>query len=227
MSWLRDTLGVYGRVLRRAFQLTVTHWWLGLVAVAYQLLLLVVGFLTAMIPLLGPFLFTIAAAALFSSWLVLMGHVVRSGRATLRDIRQSYLVYLGDVLTFGFFMMILFWLWMNAAVPGFELVWIVFGLALFVFLSAVPEEIYLGGQSGLAILVESYRFVATNWIEWLPATAALVVVTGIVTAVPFWPLAIVMGGIGSAFMFIARGLLFLELNTSSRRAREFQRRAAG
>jgi uncharacterized membrane protein len=34
-------------------------------------------------------------------------------------------------------------------------------------------------------------------------------------------------GIAFAFIFISRGLLFLELTTSSRRAREFQRRFAG
>ena len=35
MSWLTDLLDVYGRVLSRAFDLTIKHWWLGLIAIAY------------------------------------------------------------------------------------------------------------------------------------------------------------------------------------------------
>jgi hypothetical protein len=34
-------------------------------------------------------------------------------------------------------------------------------------------------------------------------------------------------GVVLAYLFVVRGLLFLELTTSSRRAREFRRRAAG
>lgn len=226
MSWLRDVLGVYERVLRRTFQLTVAHWWLGLVAVAYQLVALGVYFLAGLLGIVGGFVFTFAAAALFSSWLVLVGHVVRSGRASLSDVRDSFFVHLGDVLTFGFLLWILV-LVGTTAFAGFEYLAIVFALALLVFLSAVPEQIYLGGRSGMAILAESYRFVAANWIEWLPATGALVVLTGIASAVPFVPLALLAGGIASTFMWVARGLLFLELDSSSRRARDFQRRAAG
>jgi hypothetical protein len=29
VSWLTDLLGIYRRVLRRAFDMTLKHWWLG------------------------------------------------------------------------------------------------------------------------------------------------------------------------------------------------------
>jgi hypothetical protein len=225
VSWLSDLLGVYARVGRRGLELAVRHWWLGLVAAAYQ-----VG-LIGLMSVLGPFGFagglviTVVMAALMSSWLVLVGHVVRAGRTTLQDVPGSFVVYLGDVVTFFFL------LWALQYVAGIVLadlpyLTIVFELALLVFLSAVPEQIYLGGESGAAIFVESYRFVATNWIEWLPATAVLLILATAASLVPFLPLAAVTGGFALGAMFIVRGLLFLELTGSSRRAREFRRRAA-
>ena len=228
MSWLVDLLDVYGRVLRRAVELTVVNWWLGLLSIAYILLSDVLGAFAAQIPIpyVGGFILTIVAATLFSSWLVVIGHVVRAGRAKLADLSGSFLVYLGEVITFGF----LLWVLVSIVWPATEAsgyLRIVLMLALAVFLSAVPEQIYLGGQSGLAILAESYTFVAANWIEWLPATFALSLVPLVLGAVPVPLLADVLASIGVTFVFVARGLLFIELTTSSRRAREFARRAAG
>jgi hypothetical protein len=226
VSWLRDTLGVYGRVLRRTVQLTAAHWWLGLVAIAYEGLFRVLLLVLGPLGLVGGLLLTFATAAIFSSWLALVGHIVRSGRTNLADLRESFLVYLGDVLTFGFLLWVLQQIG-SLAFTDVRYLAIVFLLALLVFLSAVPEQIYLGRQSGTAVFVESYRFVAANWIEWLPATGLLLVLTAIASGIPFMPLALVAGGVALTFMFVARGLLFLELNTSSRRQRDFQRRAAG
>ena len=226
MSWLRDLLGIYGRVVRRAADLAVRHWWLGLVAVGYQGALLGLAILVVPLGIVGGFLLTFGAAALMSSWFVLLGHVVREGRTSLADVSGSFLIYLGDVLTFGFLLWALQYI-ASVALADFSYLAIVFELALLVFLSAVPEQIYLAGESGPAVFVESYRFVAAYWIEWLPATALLLVVMVLASAVPFLPVAVVTGGFAMAFMFICRGLLFLELTTSSRRAREFQRRVAG
>ncbi len=226
MTWLRDLLALYGRVLVRAGELTRRHWWLGLVVVGYQAVRFGALVLAGSLGILGGFLVTLVMAALMSSWFVLVGHVVRSGRTTPADLRGSWFVYLGDVVTFGF----LLWVLQQIAGIAFaELSYaaIVFELALLVFLSAVPEAIYLGSESGAAIFVESYRFVAAHWIEWLPAMAVLLVVTLAAGLIPFPPLAVVAGGVAFAYMFIARGLLFLALTTSSRRAREFQRRAMG
>jgi len=226
VSWLRDVLVVYARVLRRALDLTVKHWWLGLVAIGYQAVLLVIALIAGQLGIVGGFLMTLAMAALISSWMVLVGHLVRWGRATSRDLPESFVVYLGDVVTFLFLLWVLRYV---AAIAFADLPFaaIVFHLALFVFLNAVPEQIYLGGHAGVAVFVESYRFVGAHWIEWLPATALLVLLLVVTSAVPFMPLALVLGGVALAFISIARGLLFLELTTSSRRAREFQRRAAG
>src|SRR5207244_3175213 len=112
-----------------------------------------------------------------------------------------------DLLTVGFFMWMLGMIDRYVLAP-FPLVSIVFELAAFVFLNAVPELIYLGRHSAAELLVESYRFIGENWIEWFPPNVVMVL------------------GVAAYFFMIVRGLLFLELSTSSRRAREFQRRAS-
>jgi len=96
-----------------------------------------------------------------------------------------------------------------------------------VFLNAAPEQIYLARNSGLAVFVESYRFIGTYWIEWLPINVLLAVLFRAVIDVPVIGVALVLAAIVLTFGFIARGLLFLQLTTSSRRAREFARRTAG
>jgi hypothetical protein len=228
VSWLTDLFALYGRVLSRAMELTRRHWWLGPLAVAYVGIFVGAGLFASNlgIDLLGSFLVTIVMAGLVSSWFVMIGHVVRSGRVTAADIQGSWFVHLVDVVTFGF----LLWALREIGAIAFaelSYVAIVFELALLVFLSAVPEQIYLGSESGAAIFVESYRFVAAHWVEWLPATTALSTLVVAAMQIPFAPLAVVATGIAFAFIFISRGLLFLELTTSSRRAREFQRRFAG
>jgi hypothetical protein len=226
MSWVLDLLGVYWRVLRRTVDLSFRHWWLGLVAIGYQAAFLGLALVLGPLGLVGGLLLAIAMAGLVSSWLVLVGQVVRQGRATLADVPGSFVVYLSDVMTFFFLLWVLRFVG-SIALAELGYAAIVFQLALLVFLSAVPEEIYLAHESGAAVFVESYKFVGTYWIEWLPATAILIALTIAAGAVPFVPIAIVTGGIAFAFLFIARGLLFLELTTSSRRAREFRRRTAG
>jgi len=225
MSWLRDIVALYGRVFRRAAVLSVRHWWLGVVAIAYPRTLLGVAALVAPLGIVGGMLATVTAAALVSSWFVLVGYVVRDGRATLADVSGSFVVYLGDVLTFGFLLWVLSSIG-TLALSNFSYLAIVFLLAVLVFLSAVPEQIYLGRESGPAVFIESYKFVAAYWIEWLPALLVFLLLMDGVRLVPFAPLALLVEGVLVAFMFIGRGLLFLELTTSSRRSREFQRRVA-
>jgi len=225
VSWLVDTLQLYARVFRRGATLLLAHWWLGVVGAVYPLALLGVAMVVAPLGIMGGFLVTLVAAAFASSWLVLVAQIVRNGRATFAEVPASFGTHLGDVVTFLFLLWALRFV-VGVAVAQLEYLVIVFQLALLVFLSAVPEEIALADESGAAVFVESYRFVAAHWIEWLPAAAVLLIVWAAAASVPLQPAAVLAGGGAGAFMFIVRGLLFLELTSSSRRAREFQRRAA-
>jgi hypothetical protein len=229
-GWLGATAAMYGRVFRRAAELTVKNWPLGLLAVAYPMLLAALSRVLAPYGFVGGMVWTAAAAACFSSWLHFLEQVVNGrGQADLRDLAASFGTYLVDVLNVGF---LLFLLQLVAAfvLAPFPLLLIVFALAVLVFLNAVPELIYLGRSAAAELLAESYRFIGTNWIEWFPANVLLIgVVLGVDAILPAGPLGLISAagaGLVAAYGWVARGLLFLELTTSSRRAREFRRRAA-
>ncbi len=230
MSWFADTVSVYARVLRGAAERTVANWPLALLAVAYPMALAIFGAVVAPYGMIGGLLWTLATAACASSWLHFMEQVVRGRRADLREFGASFGTYLGDLINVGF---LLFLLRLAAALflAPFPLLALLFGVSMFVFLNAVPELIYLGHHGSTELLAESYRFIGQNWIEWFPLNLALVAVLVAVDAIlPAGPFGLVSAaglGLVAAFVSVARGLLFLELTTSSRRAREFRRRAAG
>lgn len=230
MSWLSDTAALYGRVFRRAGELTARNMILLSIAVCYPMLLGIGQSLLAPLGIIGGVLWTLAAAAAVSSWLTLMEGVVRNGRADLRDVPGSFVTYLSELINVGF---LLFLLQMVAAFAfgPFPFLKIVFGLAVLVFLNAIPELIYLGRYVSTDLLVQSYRFIGTNWIEWFPANlvliAVLIAVGVLLPEGPYGVVTALAAGLVALFGGIMRGLLFLELTTSSRRAREFQRRAVG
>ena len=230
-GWVRDTAALYARVFRRGAQLAGRNLTVGLIVVWYEVILAVV--LAVSIQLLG-FLagipVSIAMAACGSSWLSLVEQVIRSGRVRLDDVPSSFTAYLGDLLTVFFILWILRFVADAVLPPGSPLP-IVFGLAVLAFFNAVPELIYLGRHTATDLLVESYRFIGENWIEWFPANIALfvawIVVRGAVPEGPYGLVNLAISGVVLYFASIVRGLLFLELASSTRRSREFRRRAAG
>ena len=230
-GWLADTAAMYGRVFRRAGQLTAGSWPLALLAIGYPALLAALSSVLGRFGFVGGMVWTAAAAACFSSWLFFLEQIVRGrGTVDLRELPASFGAYLGDLLNVGF---LLFLLQLVAAfvLAPFPLLLIVFGLAVFAFLNAVPELVYLGRSGAAELLAESYRFIAANWIEWFPPNLLLVAaVLAVDMVLPDGPLGLISAagaGLVAAYGWVVRGLLFLELTTSSRRAREFRRRAEG
>jgi hypothetical protein len=228
-GWLVDTVTLYGRVFGRGAALALRNWPVGLVVILYATLLNLVMMIALPLGIVGGLLVYLVTVACASSWLSLVAQVIRVGRVRLSDVPAGFTAYLSDLLTVGF----VFWglqLIAGFVLAPFPFLQIVFVLAVFVFLNAVPELVYLGGHAAAEILVESYRFIGENWIEWFPANVLLLGVVLAVLALPNGPLGIVLdGALGIVLYFgaIARGLLFLELASSGRRAREFRRRAAG
>jgi hypothetical protein len=228
-GWLGDTAALYARVFRRGLALGIRNWPVGLVVIVYGVLLRIAMLVAGPLGIIGGFLVYFALVACASSWLSLVAVVLRSGRVRLDDVPSSFSTYFWDLLNVGF----LFWILQLIAsfvLAPFEFLRIVFGLAVLVFLNAVPELVYVGRHTAAEVFVESYRFIGENWIEWFPANVALAIVIVAVGFVPEGPFGILqVGALGVALYFgmIVRGLLFQELTTSSRRTREFRRRAAG
>ena len=228
-GWLGDTVALYARVFRRGAELALRNWWVGLVVIVYVVLLDVVALVTAPLGIVGGLITYLALVGCFSSWLALVAQVIQTGRIRAEDVPTSFAAYFGDLLNVGFlfFGLQLIAAYVLAPVP---LLQIVFGLAVFVFLNAVPELVYIGRHAAAEVLVESYKFIGENWIEWFPANLILLACVLGVLQLPAGPLGLlgaVAFGVVLYFAAIVRGLLFQELSTSSRRGREFWRRAAG
>ncbi len=228
-GWLTDTLGLYGRVFQRGAVLAVRNWPVGLAVIVYAALLSAAMVIAAPLGIVGGFLVYLVMVACSSSALSLIERVVRVGRARLVDLPSGFGAYFGDLLTVGF---LVFGLRLVAGIvlAPLPFLQIVFQLAVIVFLNALPELIYLGRHEPAELLAASYRFIGENWIEWFPANLVLGVAVVLAAMVPAGPLGLVGGaamGVVLLFAMLVRGLLFLELTTSGRRAREFKRRAAG
>jgi hypothetical protein len=100
-------------------------------------------------------------------------------------------------------------------------------LVSFVLFNAVPELIYLGHYNLAALLARSYEFVANNWIEWFPPNLLLAVTLGAIWLYPTetpagWIVQRVLGSLFFYFTMVVRGLLFIELDGSTRRSRIFR-----
>jgi len=227
-TWLGDTAALYARVFRRGGVLLARNWLVAVAIAASLALLALAQLFAARLGFLGGLAWTLLVMACASSWLSLVGQVIRVGRVAPADVVGGFLTYLNDLLAVGF----LLWglrLVGELVLAPFPLLLIVFGLATTVFFNAVPELIYLGRFGAADLLVASYRFIGENWIEWFPANVALgaVMAAALAVGLSLGVLATLPLGAALAYALVVRGLLFVELTTSGRRARAFRRQAAG
>jgi hypothetical protein len=232
MTWLTTTLAMYGRVFRRAGALTLRNWPVAGTTFAYSLALAAAAIVAPQLGLVGGFLMSLVWAACVSSFLFMVEMMLRTGSVSWADFRRSFGVYLWDVVGVTFVLWVLF----AVATPALATIpqgpGIILGLNLVivVLFNAVPELIYLGHHSALELLTESYRFIADNWIEWFPATIAMAAPIVLVAELPLPGVLVVartaLLALWIYFTMVARGLLFLELHGSTRRARDFRHRSA-
>ena len=234
MSWLADLGRVYLSVFRGGAELLARNWILVPVAFGYQLLLS--GVAIVLLPLgvaggmaggfLAGMVTVIVGAACTSSWLALVEQIIRNRRIVVGEVRASFFLYLSDLLNVGFLLMVLQMVG-GLVFQGF--LEVVFFLALLAFLNAIPEQLYLGHHGGVALFTESYTFIGRYWIEWFPATVLLsAIAAALLFAIPLDPMGLVSAAVmalAGSYALLVRGLLFQALTSSSRRAREFRRRA--
>jgi hypothetical protein len=224
---------MYGRAFRRAGTLTLRNWPVAGTTFAYSFALAGAATIASQLGLIGGFLMSLVWAACVSSFLYMVEMMLRTSTVSLADFRRSFGVYLWDVVGVTFVVWVVFALATPAlrTIPQGPGLILGLNLVILVLFNAVPELIYLGHHSSLALLSESYRFIADNWIEWFPAILVMGLPLLAILELPLpGILAIarpVLLALWVYFMMVARGLLFLELHGSSRRARAFRHRAGG
>jgi hypothetical protein len=238
MEQIKAIFWIYKTCLIRTVELVRGNLGIIFAPIAYGLALSAAALLLAPLGFIGGMVLGVVLAACASSALYLIENVVRMGKASLQDFTRGFSVYIWEILTIAF----IFWIPMRLlaqfafTTPNGPLLYLGVQILLYVIFNAVPELIYQGRVSGLALLSASYQFIVENWIEWLLPNL-LVGVAGyllrnlvyqLVTPVPFFLqyfLVETAFGLFLTFLMIFRGLLFSELNGTTRRSRVYRYKA--
>ncbi len=230
MEWLTVTAQLYRHACVKGAQLAVKNWPVLFTVLLYSWILAIGTAVAAPFGMVGGFAITLLFAACVSSCLSLVETILRTNKVTLDDFRASFGAYLSDVIGVAFISWIFFMLLtpIIAQSPQGLLILTCIHIAMFVFFNAVPELIYIGRFTVFQLLGESYSFITENWIEWFPITLAFVALWVVLQVLAGGLPAPVQSCLFGALLYLAlivRGLLFLELQGSSRRGRAFKYRA--
>jgi hypothetical protein len=238
MEQIQAIFWIYKTCLIRTFQLVRDNLGIIFAPIAYGVVLSVAAMVLAPLGFIGGMVLGAVLAACASSALYLIENVVRMSKATLQDFATGFTVYIWDILTLAF----IFWIPMRLlaqfayTTPNGPLLYLGVQILLYVIFNAVPELIYQSRVSGLALLSASYQFIVENWIEWLLPNL-LVGVAGyllrnvvyqLVSPLPFFLRYFFVEatfGLFLTFLMIFRGLLFSELNGTTRRSRVYRYKA--
>ena len=224
------TIAIYRRVFGRGAALAVRNWPVLLSVFAYSAILTTGTYLGALFGLIGGLITSLLTSACLGSFLYLVEMIVRTNKVTWADFTASFGVYFWDVVGVTFAV----WLFWFVAAPALTslpqgpVVVLAIQLVGVILFNAVPELIYLGHYGVMALLARSYQFVANNWIEWFPPNLLLMAGLMVVWRAPVegsLVLQALAGALAALFLYFAmvvRGLLFIELDGSTRRARIFR-----
>jgi hypothetical protein len=238
MEQIKAIFWIYKTCLIRTVELVRNNLGIIFAPIAYGVLLSAAAMLLAPLGMIGGIIMGVVLAACASSGLYLIENVVRMGKASLQDFARGFSVYIWDILTIAF----IFWIPMRLlaqfafTTPNGPLLYLGVQILLYVIFNAVPELIYQGRVSGLALLSASYQFIVENWIEWLlpnlvvGAVAYMLrsLVYQLVAPMPFFLqyfLVEAAFGLFLTFLMIFRGLLFAELHRTTRRSRVYRYKA--
>jgi hypothetical protein len=223
------TLDIYRRAFARGGELAIRNWPVLGSVFAYSAVLAAGGYVAMFLGLAGGFLLSLVTSACLGSFLYMVEMMVRTSRVSWDDFRRSFGAYLWDVVGVSFALWIFWQLLMPllSQMPQGPVIVLCIELLIVVLFNAVPELIYLGHNSLLQLFSRSYQFIGSNWIEWFPPNLLLI---GGFLAIVMAPAHSVVARIVQAaaaalflyFAMIVRGLLFIELDGSTRRSRIFR-----
>lgn len=238
MEQIKAIFWIYKTCLIRTVELVRDNVGIIFAPIAYSVVLSVAALLLAGLGIVGGILISVVVAACASSGLYLIENVVRMGKATLQDFTRGFSAYLMEILTIGF----IFWIPMRLlaqfafTTPNGPLIYLGVQILLYVIFNPLPELIYQSRVSGLALLSASYQFIVENWIEWLLPNLVVGLVGyllrnliyQLVAPMPFFLQYFFVEaafGLFLTFLMIFRGLLFSELNGTTRRSRVYRYKA--
>ena len=231
-----SVIAVYSRLYADCFSKAVRgivkNPWTLLLPMAIGIALQVIASLIigALPGLVAGLVLSLAADALFSSYLYFVGEVVAIQRVTIKEFGRSMGRYFWSVVNLQFVLWIASWV-LNLALGGSAqggLIITGLWLVATIVLNPAPEVIYIrGSYGGLQTVQASWEFIKSNWIEWyvpnLPLLFGLFVVYVASSALSAYAAAIFTGALFHVVM-VFRGQLFQALDGSSHRQRMFRYR---
>lgn len=235
MDLVKATLWIYRYALLQSVRLLKQNWGVVFAPLAYGTVLWMAGALAAPFGMIGGLLLVLAGDACMSSGLHLVENIVKAGKANFQDGVRGFGVHLWEIVQISF---ILWVPWTLASrtlgmTPNGALLLLFLQILVYIFLNAVPELMYQSQASGIDLLPASGRFIMENWLEWLAPNVAVLalgylVVEGVLAVAQPLPFPIapllalsVSGGFVMALM-IFRGILFSELDRTTRRSRVYR-----
>lgn len=238
MEIVLATLWIYRIAFKRTLELLTANLPVIFAPLAYSIILSLTTWLFGPFWLIGGIIITAVTAACASSALFLIENIVRMGKVSVGDFTKGFSVYLWEILGIAFILWIPMMLLSEvaASTPQGPAVILFVELLLYVILNPVPELIYQTRTSGVALLSASYEFIVENWIEWFVPNVAIGIAayyllvwldmpaSYLPTFFRFFLLYSVFGLL-LTFLMIFRGLVFSELNGTTRRSRAYRYRA--
>jgi len=238
MEIVLATLWIYRVAFRRTLELLSANLPVIFAPLAYSVILSLATWILAPLGFIGGIIVTALQAACASSALFVIENIVRMGKASVGDFIRGFSVYFGEILTIFFILWVPLLLLREvaASTPQGPTIVLCVQLLLYVILNPVPELIYQTRTSGIALLSASYEFIVENWVEWFVPNVAILIVGYWLLVWLDIPASYLPSFLYSFFLYsvflllltflmIFRGLVFSELNGTTRRSRAYRYRA--
>jgi len=238
MEVVLATIWIYRVAFRRTLELLAANWTVIFAPLAYSMILSLATWILGPLGLIGGIILRVLEAACASSALFLIENIVRMGKVSFGDFTKGFSVYLGDILIIFFILWVPMLLVREVATstPQGPAILLFVQLLLYVIFNPVPELIYQTRASGLGLLSASYEFIVENWIEWFVPNVAIVIagywlLIWFDVPASYLPSLLYIFFLYSlfflllTFLMIFRGLVFSELNGTTRRSRAYRYRA--
>lgn len=245
MNIVQDMAYVNGEVLKKTTENIKKNPQVLLVGFAYVIFGFGASFLmgyllSGPVGIFGGIIMAILQSALISSYLFLLGNIIVYNRFRWKDARYGLTHYLWKVYgIFFIFYISSMVLDLLASIIGpmiYTIYWVLPFIVL-VILNPLPEAIYIKDRDPLDTIMSTFGFMKENWLNWLTPNIIFMILIYIFTNEIFgsgflgrgsggisWFIMLIASGAIISVGMLYRGHLFVLLNGSTRRKRQFMRK---
>lgn len=235
MNILKDAIGVNKLSLKNSLKNLKFVPLLAFVIVFFNIIQINLNMMVFSSPIgnniIGRMLLYIIEMMLLSATMSMIYSIIMYNRVTVETITNGFTRYVGPLMNTFFY---LYLARLVVELTGLEIMLGYFGslaiaFAFFVIESPLIEEVYLDGQSGIPAISYAFKFIKQNILPWL---IVMIAFSYIKYHLSIWVFVSIMHtqvvvrilvySFLLAFIYLYKGHLFVILNNSSVRKRQFQ-----